>query len=44
MKGNYLHLTDRAHRFYPSKVRACIEEVVLRNLKDKEYNHADAKR
>ena len=24
-------------------MRACIEEVVLRNLKDKEYDHATAK-
>ena len=30
-------------RFYPSKVKSCIEEVVLRNLKDKEYDHATAK-
>src|SRR6266581_2948968 len=31
------------YRFYPSKVKSCIEEVVLRNLKDKEYDHATAK-
>ena len=30
-------------RFYPSKVKACIEEVILRNLKDKEYDHSSAK-
>ncbi|CDW80687.1 UNKNOWN [Stylonychia lemnae] len=30
-------------RFYPSKVRSLIEEVILRNLKDKEYDHATAK-
>lgn len=30
-------------RFYPSKVRSLIEEVVLRNLKDREYDHATAK-
>ena len=26
-------------RFYPSKVKACIEEVIVRNVKDKEYDH-----
>ena len=31
------------NRFYPSKVKACIEEVVVRNLKDREYEHATAK-
>ncbi len=30
-------------RFYPSKVKSCIEEVVMRNLKDKEYEHSTAK-
>ena len=30
-------------RFYPSKVRAIIEEIVLRNVKDKEYDHSAAK-
>ena len=45
MKGNYtsIELTYISIRFYPSKVRHCIEEVVLRNLKDKEYDHATAK-
>ena len=32
-----------ACRFYPSKVKGLIEEVVMRNLKDKEYDHATAK-
>ncbi len=30
-------------RFYPSKVKCCIEEVVIRNVKDREYEHATAK-
>eukprot|EP00347_Sterkiella_histriomuscorum_P005168 403357635 len=41
---NTYRLEPREHeRFYPSKVRSLIEEVVLRNLKDKEYDHATAK-
>ena len=37
-------LEPREHeRFYPSKVRAIIEEIVLRNVKDKEYDHANSK-
>jgi len=37
-------LEPREHeRFYPSKVKSLIEEVVLRNLKDKEYDHSTAK-
>jgi len=30
-------------RFYPSKAKALIEEVILRNLKDKEYDHTTSK-
>ncbi len=30
-------------RFYPSKVKACIEEVIQRNVKDREYDHQMAK-
>ena len=30
-------------RFYPSKVKGIIEEVVCNHLKDKEYDHAAAK-
>jgi hypothetical protein len=30
-------------RFYPSKVRDCVEQVVIAHLKDKEYDHAPAK-
>ena len=30
-------------RFYPSKVRDCVEQIVLHHLKDKEYDHAHAK-
>lgn len=45
MKGmiHKIILTTTIYRFYPSKVKACIEEVVVRNLKDKEYDHATAK-
>ena len=30
-------------RFYPSKVKKCIEEVVSRNLQGKEYDDSTAK-
>lgn len=30
-------------RFFPSKVRECIEAVVMDCLKDREYNHQQAK-
>lgn len=30
-------------RFYPSKVKACIQQIVEHHLKDKEYDHAHAK-
>ena len=30
-------------RFYPSKVRDCIDAIVTHNLKDKEYDHPQAK-
>ena len=30
-------------RFFPSKVRECIEMVVMDTLKDKTYNHQQAK-
>ena len=43
MKGISHFRIKICFRFYPSKVKACIEEVVLRNLKDKEYEHATAK-
>ena len=26
-------------RFYPSKVKSIVEEIVMRNIKDKEYDH-----
>ena len=31
-------------RFYPTKVRDCIQAVVSRNLEGKEYEHLEAKR
>ena len=30
-------------RFYPSKVKAVIEDIILRNVKDKDYDHSTAK-
>ena len=30
-------------RFYPSKVRDCVDQIVTHHLKDKEYEHAQAK-
>ena len=30
-------------RFYPSKVKECIEQVVKQHLTDKEYDHAQAR-
>ena len=30
-------------RFYPSKVKACIKQIVEHHLKDKEYEHGQAK-
>ena len=30
-------------RFYPSKVRDCIDAIVTHHLKDKEYDHPQAK-
>ena len=30
-------------RFYPSKVRDLIEQVVTRNLRDREYDHPQSK-
>ena len=30
-------------RFYPSKVKGVIEDIILRNVKDKDYDHATAK-
>ena len=41
---NTFRLEPREHeRFYPSKVKGVIEEIILRNVKDKEYDHANAK-
>ena len=31
------------YRLYPSKVKQIIEDVITRNVKDKEYDHATAK-
>ena len=31
-------------RFYPTKIRDCIQAVVTRNLEGKEYDHPEAKR
>ncbi len=41
---NTYRLEPREHeRFYPSKVKACIESVIVTNLKDKTYEHSSAK-
>ena len=41
---NTYRLEPKEHeRFYPSKVKECAQEVIERNLKDKEYDHASAK-
>ena len=45
MKGILLTLFTYPfpYRFYPSKVKQIIEDVITRNVKDKEYDHATAK-
>ncbi len=42
---NTYHLEPKENeRFYPSKVKACIEEIVTKSLADKEvYDHQQAK-
>ena len=37
------HLYFFDFRFYPSKVKALIEEVVVKYLQDREYDHLQAK-
>ena len=42
---NTYHLEPKENeRFYPSKVKACIEDIVTKHLADKEvYDHQQAK-
>ena len=43
-KGKLLPITNLPDRFYPSKVKQVVEEVVKRNLADKEYHHQEAEK
>ena len=44
LKENTYRLEPKeTDRFYPSKVRDCIEQIVEMHLRDKEYDHAHAK-
>ena len=42
-ENTYRTEPKETERFYPSKVKACIEEIVTGHLQDKEYDHPTAK-